>query len=117
MKYLAVLAAAAFALALAGCNSKFEVTGTNASGTETFKGNALGFQAGKFNIKSNKGRKCNGRFDSVNDLAEGYGKGNFKCTDGNAGTFWFTIERNYQSGHGVANIGGEKFKFTYGKQS
>lgn len=104
-------------LALSGCGSEFEITGSNARGTETFKGSALGFQSGKFNIASNKGRKCKGRFDSVNDLAAGYGKGNFVCTDGNKGTFWFTIEKNYRSGNGVANIGGEKFKFKYGNKS
>lgn len=115
MKFLPIILIATFALA--GCNSQFEITGTNASGTETFKGSALGFQAGKFNIESNKGRKCKGRFDSVNDLATGYGKGNFTCTDGNKGTFWFNIEKNYKSGNGVAYIGGEKFKFEYGNKS
>lgn len=105
------------ALALSGCQNQFQITGTNASGTETFKGSALGFQAGKFNIKSNKGRTCKGRFESGYDLASGYGKGNFVCTDGNKGTFWFNIEENYKSGNGVANIGGQKFRFTYGKQT
>jgi len=115
VRLIALVLAVSFALA--GCNKQFEITGTNARGTETFKGSALGFQGGKFNIESNKGRKCKGRFDSVNDLAQGYGKGNFECTDGNKGTFWFNIEENYRSGNGTANIGGEKFTFRYGKQS
>jgi len=102
---------------LFGCASQFEITGTNASGSETFKGSAIGFQAGKFDIESNKGRKCDGRFNSGSNLAQGSGKGTFKCTDGNEGTFWFTIEKNYRSGHGSAYIGGERFKFVYGDQS
>lgn len=105
------------ALVLSGCQNQFEITGSNASGTETFKGSALGFQAGKFNIKSNKGRTCKGRFESGYDLASGYGKGNFVCSDGNKGTFWFNIAENYKSGNGVANIGGQKFRFTYGRQT
>ncbi|POF34257.1 hypothetical protein [Roseibium marinum] len=115
MRFLVLVLVTSFALS--GCKNQYEITGTNASGTEIFKGSALGFQAGKFNIESNKNRKCNGRFDSVNDLASGYGKGDFKCTDGNEGTFWFNIEKNYKSGNGAAYIGGEKFKFIYGKQT
>lgn len=115
MRLLALVLVASFALS--GCNSPFEITGTNASGSETFKGSAVGFRAGKFDIKSNNGRKCNGRFESVKDLARGYGTGNFTCTDGNKGTFWFNIEENYKSGNGVAVIGGQKFRFTYGKQT
>lgn len=115
MRFLVVLFA--IATGLAGCQSKYELTGTNASGTEVFKGSALGFYAGKLDVKSNKGRKCTGRFDTVNDKAVGYGKGKFNCSDGNVGTFWFNINAESQSGNGTAMIGGEKFKFTYGRPS
>lgn len=115
MRLIALIAVASFALA--GCNSQYVITGTNASGSETFKGSAIGFRGGKFDIKSSKGRTCDGRFESVKDLAQGSGKGNFKCSDGNTGNFWFDIEENYRSGRGVAYIGGEKFTFSYGKSS
>jgi hypothetical protein len=113
MRFLAVSAIAA--IALAGCNSQYEIIGTNARGTETFKGSAVGFRGGKFDIKSNRGRTCKGSFESVKDLAAGSGKGNYTCSDGNAGSFWFNIEENYKSGNGVAYIGGQKFTFKYGK--
>lgn len=96
---------------LAGCSLTLPVEGSMEDGGETFTGTATGYSDGGGNlaVTSNKGMTCNGDFTYITSR---FGKGIFRCSNGQSGPFEFTSTG--RRGNGVGRLGDRRFTFTFG---
>jgi len=103
--FAALITASTF---LTGC-VQMKVVGQMTDGSETFRGTAVGRDAGTITMVSTKGRSCRGDFVYIGNRQ---GAGTFVCSDGQSGRFEF-LTIGYR-GTGTGQIGGKQFTFSFG---
>lgn len=101
----------AISVLCAGCSATASVKGQATDGSETFTGKATGYVdgSGTLEIKSSRGRVCEGNFVYITHRD---GEGTFTCNDGASGPFRFVSTGTRGTGSG--NLNGKQFTFTFG---
>lgn len=103
------------AVSLFGCATSMTlpVVGQFRSGDEQFRGEATGYLdgTGVLSIRTERGASCTGSFKrSASGVT---GEGNFTCSDGRTGDFYYTSKGNDGEGFGKASSG-DLFRFRFG---